>query len=515
MENNGDKNVTDISEIHEFSEEYKQNKERMLAGLREIEKNGVSEKFDASEKPGVSRSKGKLLSRSLKIAAAILICIVLVPVTINAAVNLYKISVTRDGANLKVDIGINDGIATGTDALRPETTEKETYDPKKAKYGYLDEGDEVFKKDASGTYTPYNKKARHVEVYFDWLPDGVIQTEEGKYDSEDDNKCCGITVCPYEWDDDVFSFVGEKMKSSNTGKAGDYEYFILQSGDVTYEYSRHVYIPMKNKNLMIMLYIGNDIAADDLEKIIASMRVENASDDMTYWIEVFKYSSWNSVDEADDDVVQWDNVIAEKGDAVWGNGVQAVVNDIQVCDKIDDFKLPCMSSYYLNDRFFGLDCMNSDSSFKDITCRRVKFNNENGFSEWGETNESRLVWVVTDITYTNKSVNDCYYTTAGLYLAEDNGSGELQEYKNKNYVYAEYGRQRTMTFSEVAYVDCQDDDTDIFKNTNSILCLGRLPMDKSMNYKIAFLVDESELDYAYIVIEDNENNRTYYIKVKE
>ena len=91
----------------------------------------------------------------------------------------------------------------------------------------------------------------------------------------------------------------------------------------------------------------------------------------------------------------------------------------------------------------------------------------------------------------------------------------MQEYKNKNYVYAEYGRQRTMTFSEVAYVDCQDDDTDIVKDTDSILCLGRLPMDKSMNYKIAFLVDESELDYAYIVIEDNENNRTYYIKVKE
>ena len=152
MENNINKNVDDGLEIHEFSEEYRQHKEKMIAGLKELEKN------DSIENPHSSEVRGKILNRSVKIAAAVLICVVLVPVTIHAAVNLYKMTVTRDGVDLKVDIGINDGIATGSDALIAETTEKETYDPKKAKYGYLDEGDEVYKKDASGTYTAYSKK---------------------------------------------------------------------------------------------------------------------------------------------------------------------------------------------------------------------------------------------------------------------------------------------------------------------------------------------------------------------
>lgn len=312
MENNINKNVDDGLEIHEFSEEYRQHKEKMIAGLKELEKN------DSIENPHSSAVRGKILNRSVKIAAAVLICVVLVPVTIHAAVSLYKMTVTRDGVDLKVDIGINDGIATGSDALIAETTEKETYDPKKAKYGYLDEGDEVYKKDASGTYTPYSKKSRHIEVYFDWLPEGEVQTEEGKYDSEDESKCYGISVLPYEWDDDVFSFVGENMKSANTGKAGDYEYFILQSGDVTREFNRDVYIPLKKKNLMIQLFIGRDIAGEDLEKIIASMRVENASDDMTYWIEVYKYSDLNSKDKGTaDETVEWDDVIAKKGEEVW------------------------------------------------------------------------------------------------------------------------------------------------------------------------------------------------------
>jgi hypothetical protein len=509
MENNINKNVDDGLEIHEFSEEYRQHKEKMIAGLKELEKN------DSIENSHSSAVRGKILNRSVKIAAAVLICVVLVPVTIHAAVNLYKMTVTRDGVDLKVDIGINDGIATGSDALIAETTEKETYDPKKAKYGYLDEGDEVYKKDASGTYTPYSKKSRHIEVYFDWLPEGEVQTEEGKYDSEDESKCYGISILPYEWDDDVFSFVGEKMKSANTGKAGDYEYFILQSGDVTREFNRHVYIPLKKKNLMIQLFIGRDIAGEDLEKIIASMRVENASDDMTYWIEVYKYSDLNSKDEGTaDETVEWDDVIAKKGEEVWGEGVQTVINDIQVCDKLDDFDPLCMSSYYSYDGTFGTKFMNPDSTLNEVTCRRLKAGDDNNFSEWGEVNDSRLVWVVADVTYTNKIVRDCYYTTAGLVLAEDDGYGGLQEYSDINYLYAEYGRQLRMTLNEAAYVDCVDDDTDIFRDSSSIYCLGKLPIDEPVTYKIAFLVDESEIDHAYVTINDSYNDRTYYVKVK-
>ena len=35
-----------------------------------------------------------------------------------------------------------------------------------------------------------------------------------------------------------------------------------------------------------------------------------------------------------------------------------------------------------------------------------------------------------------------------------------------------------------------------------------------MTYKIAFLVDESEIDHAYVAINDYYNDRTYYVKVK-
>lgn len=98
MENNINKNVDDGLEIHEFSEEYRQHKEKMIAGLKELEKN------DSIENSHSSAVRGKILNRSVKIAAAVLICVVLVPVTIHAAVNLYKMTVTRDGVDLKVDI---------------------------------------------------------------------------------------------------------------------------------------------------------------------------------------------------------------------------------------------------------------------------------------------------------------------------------------------------------------------------------------------------------------------------
>lgn len=71
-----------------------------------------------------------------------------------------------------------------------------------------------------------------------------------------------------------------------------------------------------------------------------------------------------------------------------------------------------------------------------------------------------------------------------------------------------------MTLNEAAYVDCVDDDTDIFRDSSSIYCLGKLPIDEPVTYKIAFLVDESEIDHAYVTINDSYNDRTYYVKVK-
>ena len=80
-------NMDKLSE-HEFSAEYKAKKESLLAGMRDMEESG--------RPTGLGKRHGGM-ERIIKVAALLLCGVILIPVSIHAAVSVYRFTIEKNG----------------------------------------------------------------------------------------------------------------------------------------------------------------------------------------------------------------------------------------------------------------------------------------------------------------------------------------------------------------------------------------------------------------------------------
>lgn len=502
---------------HEFSEEYLKKKKNILEGLKDAE----------------GRKKSKNLhvisSRLVRIAAILLGGMVIVPVSVQAAMNLYEFSVKYKGRDAEVVIskdgstGDNAGLDSVND--RSNTEEPGTYEiwnedvTKDAADGEWLEGDDGF-----NYYIETDRQ--YYDIEFDYLPDGMVRQEEGKW-ATDYGALDGFSVCLFNWLDIEFKTLETGISSAKTYTSGAYQYVVLTRDDVTADFDREVFIPIKDRNIIVQMYVTKAIDLDELSEIIRGMSIVDKGENYEHWIPVYDLGECYSIDE-DDQYFEWYADLYEEsavntGDELWINGCSTLIGDVTVSDRLTDDDLNNIfvhkeHGYMINladtfhseeDRDYFVDTyLNEDGSFKKVDCQYV-ISDEDGGTSYGDRNESRLVYVSVDVTYSGVNTSEFYFLRAELNIGEKDEDGQFVDSDIRNYIRESDGYLKAMS-EEVLAGACNVNGERV--SEGNYMKNGK---NQTYVYKLGFFVDESELDKAYIDFCDRNYNKHYLLKVTD
>lgn len=501
MENN---NIHDKEDVHKFSAEYKARKERILDGIKEVEK---------SEDQTSKKKYYGGFGRFTKVAVILICAVVLLPVSIHAAVTVYRFTVNRDGHTATVTIQMSEDVYSQEGMSGENATAEDTADLSDIEK--RDIPDECYsekvnsKVGSDGLTYSVDPDRRYVEIKFSYLPAGMVQVEENKYDVTDGELDMGISVAASEWDGKSYDVVNRDVGKAQTLKAGDYEYQLFERGGVDYSFNRLAYIPVKEHSVIVTMYVGRSITETDLSKVIAGMSInEEIGDDPAKWTLVeddvqddadAENDRESFVDETKDRFT-----IVNVNEKFIKAGYEMTVNGIKVYD--NTCKIPESDITYwfgdIDSRF-----VDKNGKFKTVRCRRLNETTDNMFSTWDDCNDSSLRMVVVDMTYEGVEAEgaDSAENVLDFYLdrGEINGSKELQTPETTNYYYAGYDasaqNSQKMTFVSPAYVEIDGQKADVHD--------VEVVLDKDSekhDLKVYFLVDKSEINDSYMFVSSDD-----------
>ena len=486
MENN---NIHDKDDVHKFSAEYETRKERILGGIKEVE--------ESESQTGKKKHYGGF-GRFTKVAVILMCAVVLLPVSIHAAVTVYRFTVSQDGHTATVTIQLNEEGDSQEDMSEESSSSEEDYS-----------GQMYSKVGNDGLTYSVESDRRYVEIKFSYLPAGMVQVEENKYDVTDGEPDMGISVAASEWDGRSYDVVNRDVEKAQTLNAGDYEYQLFERGGVDYSFNRLAYIPVKEHSVIVTMYVGRSITEEDLSKVIAGMSInEEIGDDPAKWTLVeddvqddadVENDIENFVDETKDRFT-----IANVNEKFVKAGYEMTVNDIKVYD--NTCKIPESDIIYwfgdIDSRF-----VDKNGKFKTVRCRRLKETTDDTFSNWDDYNDSSLCMVVVDMSYEGALTEGADSAENVLDFCLDrgeiNGSKELQAPETTNYYYAGYDasaqNSQMMTFVSPAYVEIDGQKADVHD--------VEVVLDKDgekHDLKVYFLVDESEINDSYMSVSSDD-----------
>lgn len=157
-------------------------------------------------------------------------------------------------------------------------------------------------------------KAEYVKLNVSYLPDGMIQSEEGKYSFEDNYMQGGISM-------DVYSLTpGEKISDIWNTDVAEYEETEIGGRPALYmekttSEAKKLYVVYAEQNYLLEMFIFPDISRDEAFKIAEGVTItptEAQSDP-----DVIKVFAWNAVQEENN----------EKGEAVFPEEKQTFSKD--------------------------------------------------------------------------------------------------------------------------------------------------------------------------------------------
>lgn len=492
-------NMDKLSE-HEFSAEYKAKKESLLAGMRDMEESG--------RPTGLGKRHGGM-ERIIKVAALLLCGVILIPVSIHAAVSVYRFTIEKNGGYASGTIELNDdGVATAAD----DTESMETLDAMKKRMAEEEEnGTQSIMKGSDGNSYMINSGKRYVEITLDYLPEGVVQVEECKYDSPDRKGYMGISIAATQWNGQSNTVINRSIEDATVRQAGSYEYLLFERGGVDWGFDRVLYVPIKEESVILTVYIGCDITDEELDKIVTGINVKDAEgDDPSNWVGVDSTFYDDNPDNVD--TIQVDDKYTFIGldESFVVDGVEMTVNSVNVYDDTQGIDLADML-YVVGDlKEKGL--VDTDGNFVDVRCRRMNEATDNSFTSWGDYNNSSLRMVAVDITY--KADYRAYPyddIVIDLERGEKLSGDKLAPPVDTNY-YCGDGEprasyERRMTYGVPAYV--VDDGTEITeKSVDGYCCLKRDGEEHLLT--VYFLVDESELEDCYMQVSPSSSMAGYY-----
>lgn len=484
-----DKN-NDKEQKHVFSTGYEERKNRILKGISDVDKVYAG---DSQRKHCIER-----YSRFARVAMVLLCGVILLPVSIHAAVTVYKFTVQQNGHTATGTIQVNDEDSASDSDKRTENNTK-----KSSGTTNMDEIKDV--KGSDGVTYSIDTGKRYVEIDLGYLPAGLVRIEGDKYDMPDRESDMGITVTAIQWDGSALDIVNRDVEAAQSLNAGEYEYLLFERGGVNYSFDRLAYIPVKEKSIIVAMYIGCAITQDDLTRIVANMTInEDIGDDPARWTMV--------EDTVDDDAGSDDeengyasnaNVIFTRVDVneeFIRSGYKMTVNDIRVYDNTCGIPKKDIMYWYtgIDSRF-----VDDDGRFKTVGCRRMKETTDDAFSEWEDNNKSSLRMISVEMTYQYAMSGDVKNIPEALDFSLDRGeltaTDEMKSPDVTNYYYS--GEQisaqnsKKMTFPSPVYADLDGRKTEV-----TDISINMINDGEQHDLTVYFLVDENEVADSYMSV---------------
>ncbi len=515
---NDTQKTPDNESVHVFSEEYEDRKQRILLGIKDYENTKESETIKG--RAGRNKEYGQL-KRFARVAAILIFAVILIPVSIHAAVTIYNFTVSQDGHTATGTIQVNED-GTSQENVSEEledsgtpgdnAAEKTDAEKKKGSEKY-DSADEYSMVGSDGYTYSIKPDERYVEINFSYLPAGMVRFEADKYDNGDPDM--GISVAASQWDGKSYDVVNRDIENARTLKAGEYEYLLFERGGVDYSFNKLVYVPIKEKSIIITIYAGRAITDEELDKVIAGMAVnEDIGEDPSKWTLVgeFSYDDSDIKDDVEASATSNKDSFSSVGvkDQFFRSGYKMTVNNIEINDNIGD--IPESDIVYW---FGSLDSslVDANGKFKTFKCRRLTETSDDEFASWGDYNDSSLRLVAVDMTYESAVSYSEYGVVDALSFYLDRGeideSNELQPPVTTNYFFSgedvSAQNSRAVTFVSPVYAEIDGQKADLED--------VRITMkrdDEKHDLKVYYLVDESELGDSYMSISNDDGYSQKY-----
>lgn len=362
---------------------------------------------------------------------------------------------------------------------------------------------------------------RDITMEVSYLPEGMVETEEGKYSYADALNKGGVSIVFYKMDtgDAQFDMLTTDVKSAEEIRIGGYDgiYCELIGGEGEgISFNQRIYVAYTDVHYVMEMYVASDVAKEEALKIAEGVHLQPVSGENAQNI-VHAYNWSEFVQEEKEEGIGWSaalsipksamanthavgesfaaaHVASPEDDWLGLGNVEIRVTDVQVSDNVSLLDQSLMDS----DERAGLQKeIDASGKLLPVTINYIKYGD--GVNTINEVADSRTVpqkLVYATIEYTNTGSGELdevlFYGTL-MKIAERDGQMEIYKGKasDKNVVWDEAVPQGAAHYEEMWYYDVRGGE----RHNNYIT---HLAAGSTATVHMAWLVPEEDLGYLYL-----------------
>ena len=345
----------------------------------------------------------------------------------------------------------------------------------------------------------------NVKLEIGYLPDGMMETERGKYSFEDSLNKGGISMRFYRMDtgDDAFEAEHDDVLSSEeftaNGRKGIYlTYPNLYPDEITF--NQRIYVAYTDVHYVMEMYVASDVSKEEAFKIAESVKLtptENLKDEDLVvaqdWSQYHEYA----VEAEDVDKQAQPTVSKEEmknthaiGDSFsLGEGLSAKVSKVQVADDISLLDASLLDEDFTKE-------VDENGKLRPATIQYVKDGGMDELSQEIKSREAAQKLVYATIEYTNtteKEMTDVLFSAdlprinevdGQMQIVEEEKPGEGDEWESA----INHGLS---SFWEMSYYDVHGGE----RGNNYI---ASIKPGETVTVHVAWIVLEEELNKLYL-----------------
>ena len=361
-----------------------------------------------------------------------------------------------------------------------------------------------------------------VSMEVSYLPEGMIETEDGKYSYADNLYKGGVSIVFYKMDtgDAQFEMLTTDVKETETVQINGYDgvYFVLHGGEGDAVcFNQRIYVAYTDVHYVMELFAASDVSKEEALKIAKGIQLKPVSDENAQgivhafcWSEYLKSNqeavsaeAWNPSTSIPKSAMANTHTIGESFAAVqtpseedWlgTNHVEIKVTDVQIRDEVSLLGLSVLDSEDSENLQRELD---SSGKLLPVTINYIKYGD--GIHSLNEVVDSRevpqkLLYVTVEYTNTGtEQLEEVLFFGNLMKIIEENG--QMICYKGKasdaRAVWDEAVPQGAAHVTEMWYYDVHGGE----RHNNYITKLGT---GETATVHMAWLVPEEELPYLYL-----------------
>ena len=287
----------------------------------------------------------------------------------------------------------------------------------------------------------------NIRMEVGYLPEGMVQTEEGKYSYENALAKGGVSICFYKMDkgDDAFEVKHDDVAVSENFTVNGYDGVYLETPNLYPEdisFNQRIYVAYPDIHYVMQMYVASDVTKEEAVKIAEGIRVTPA--DTAENLGIVNAQNWSEYQasleecqEISDDEPGEDFAVAKEKMAnthAIGESFSAEKTGTEVYDdltvKVSDVKVADDLSL-LDPAYVDADLKNTagaDGKLLPATIQYISGGGKDSLSKVVDERQAAQKLVYATVEYTNigdKELNDVIFCGNLMRICEKDGNMQV------------------------------------------------------------------------------------------